>query len=662
MGYFKGWIYFILWYSSILAGYAGLFCPLFPVLLVSNKLYRYLTDVLFTFWQSYPTVLLEVLCGCDVQILGDPVMANETSLLIMNHRTRTDWNFLWPAVYHCTRGSIKYKYPTKFVLKDIIKHIPGIGWIMQLACFLYIKRNWVYDRKKIDRYINYFCEICYKYSLLIFPEGTDFTETTKENSFVYLAQKLLEKNMLDALYDLTLVYPDTIPQTEKILFNDGKFPQQVKMHFTRYPASVLPKTSDELKAFLEKRCQNMSEKKILEKLSELDRKAVDKFREYLRIPSVHPDVDYEPCVAFLKRYGEDLELPVNVYYVHEKKPTVVFTWAGKELNSKSILLNGHMDVVPVFENKWTHKPFDADIDEHGDIYARGAQDMKSNSVQYLEAIRRLKKDGVVPKRTVYVTFAPDEEIGVLGFREFVKTEDFRKMNVGFCVDEGDPCPRNSYIVYYGEKSCWEFTVHCPGQPGHGSHMPTNTAGEKARVIVDKFSDLRRAELRKLEENANLNVWDVTSVNLTRMRGGVQSNVIPEEFCLTYDVRISPTTNPKKFESMIEDWCKEAGAGVWIEYEEKEEQRPMTRLENNPYWDAMRRVAKDLDVTLEPQVMLGATDSRFVREINIPVLSFSLIRNTPYLPHDHDERVSVDAFLDGIRFMHKLIPAFTDVNE
>ncbi|KAB0791403.1 hypothetical protein PPYR_03203 [Photinus pyralis] len=275
MGHFKGRVYFILWYSSILAGYAGLFCPLLPILLISNKLYRYLTDVLFTFWQSYPTVLLEVLCGCDVQILGDPIKANETSLLIMNHRTRTDWNFLWPAVFHSTHGFSRYKYPTKFVLKDIIRHIPGIGWVMQLACFLYIKRSWSLDRAKIDEYINYFCEICYKYTLLIFPEGTDFTETTKENSnryakkhdlqryeyvlhprttgFVYLAEKLLENNALDALYDLTLVYPDTVPQTERIMFNDGKFPQQVKIHFTRYPASVLPKTSDDLRIFLERR-------------------------------------------------------------------------------------------------------------------------------------------------------------------------------------------------------------------------------------------------------------------------------------------------------------------------------------------------------------------------------------------------------------------------
>lgn len=44
----------------------------------------------------------------------------------------------------------------------------------------------------------------------------------------------MQKKALDAIYDLTLVYPDTVPQTEKILFSDGNFPQQVKMHFTRY--------------------------------------------------------------------------------------------------------------------------------------------------------------------------------------------------------------------------------------------------------------------------------------------------------------------------------------------------------------------------------------------------------------------------------------------
>lgn len=65
-----------------------------------------------------------------------------------------------------------------------------------------------------------------------------------------------------------------------------------------------------------------------------------------------------------------------------------------------------MDVVPVFEEHWTHPPFAADIDNDGKIYARGAQDMKCVGVQYLAAIRALKRDGFKPKRTFHITYTP----------------------------------------------------------------------------------------------------------------------------------------------------------------------------------------------------------------------------------------------------------------
>ncbi|XP_018565137.1 lysocardiolipin acyltransferase 1-like [Anoplophora glabripennis] len=269
-----GWLYCFLWFSSILAGYASLFCPLLPVMFISNKLYRYITDILFTYWQYYPTAMLEILCGCDIQVSGDPVQTGETSILIMNHRTRTDWNFFWPTLYHSVVGKGKLSHSTKFVLKDVIRHIPGPGWVMQLACFVYIKRCWLLDKEILQRYVDYVADISYKHSLLVFPEGTDFTEDTKKNSddfaarnniqkydyvlhprtkgFTFLAHQLLLKNNLDAVYDVTLVYPDTVPQREKVLLM-GYFPRVVKVHFARYPKSVLPKSEPGLKEFLERR-------------------------------------------------------------------------------------------------------------------------------------------------------------------------------------------------------------------------------------------------------------------------------------------------------------------------------------------------------------------------------------------------------------------------
>ena len=78
-------------------------------------------------FKYFSQVLLETLCGCDIQVSGDVILANETSLIVMNHRTRTDWNFLWPTMYHCVYGKSRFRHPTKFVLKDIIRHIPGPG-------------------------------------------------------------------------------------------------------------------------------------------------------------------------------------------------------------------------------------------------------------------------------------------------------------------------------------------------------------------------------------------------------------------------------------------------------------------------------------------------------------------------------------------------------
>lgn len=104
--------------------------------------------------------------------------------------------------------------------------------------------------------------------------------------------------------------------------------------------------------------------------------------------------------------AEQLQLSFRVFYPVEKKPVVVLTWLGQQPDAPSIILNSHMDVVPVFEELWTHPPFAAHIDDAGRIIARGAQDMKCVGMQYLAAIKALKRDGVHLKRTIHVTYVP----------------------------------------------------------------------------------------------------------------------------------------------------------------------------------------------------------------------------------------------------------------
>lgn len=162
-------------------------------------------------------------------------------------------------------------------------------------------------------------------------------------------------------------------------------------------------------------------------------------------------------MAFLKKQAESLKLPFFVCYPAKERPTnpvVVITWKGLEPNLPSIMLNSHMDVVPVDEARWTHSPFAAEIDADGNIFARGSQDMKCCGTLYLAAIRALIKEGMNLQRTIHVTFVPDEEIGSeFGMKAFVKSEEFKALNVGFEMDESVGLPfADTVLVLYVERT------------------------------------------------------------------------------------------------------------------------------------------------------------------------------------------------------------------
>ena len=61
-------------------------------------------------------------------------------------------------------------------------------------------------------------------------------------------------------------------------------------------------------------------------------------------------------------------------------------------------------------------------------------------------------------------------------------------------------------------------------------------------MINKMLDYREVQRIKLENNPNLSLGDVNTINLTMMSGGVQANVMPDNLILTFDVRITPTTN------------------------------------------------------------------------------------------------------------------------
>ena len=69
-------------------------------------------------------------------------------------------------------------------------------------------------------------------------------------------------------------------------------------------------------------------------------------------------------------------------------------------------------------------------------------------------------------------------------------------------------------------------------------------------LMNKLLGFREEQKKIYEADESLTLGDVTTVNLTYMSGGVQMNVVPNEFTVGFDIRITPTTNMTEFEARV----------------------------------------------------------------------------------------------------------------
>ncbi|XP_074139481.1 aminoacylase-1 isoform X3 [Sminthopsis crassicaudata] len=397
-------------------------------------------------------------------------------------------------------------------------------------------------------------------------------------------------------------------------------------------------------------------------LSEGEHPSVTLFRQYLQIQTVQPEPKYEEAVLFLEKIAKDLDLECQKVEVAPDRVVTILTWRGTDPKLCSLVLNSHTDVVPVFKEHWNHDPFEAFKDAEGNIFARGAQDMKCVGIQYLEAVRRLKAEGKSFPRTIHLTFVPDEEVGGhKGMELFVKRPEFQALRAGFALDEGLASPTETFTVFYSERSPWWLQVTSSGNPGHGSRFIENTAAEKLHKVVTSVLKFRKQEQQRLQSNPSLALGAVTSVNLTILQGGVAFNVVPATMSASFDFRVAPDVDLKAFEEQIQGWCQEAGEGVTYKFHQKwTEPRITATDDSNPWWAEFSRVCREMNLSVKPEIFPAATDSRYLRAAGVPALGFSPMNHTPVLLHDHNEFLNEAVFLRGIDIYARLLPALASV--
>ena len=167
-----------------------------------------------------------------------------------------------------------------------------------------------------------------------------------------------------------------------------------------------------------------SRRKLLEKIDQGRDKAVAFLRDMVVIPSVTGDE--AQIQTFVSKYMTKIGLDVDMWETdweqlkkhpgyrpvdrgYEGRPNIVATWKGAG-GGRSLLLNGHTDVIPVGGGEgWSDNPWSATI-KNGRMYGRGTADMKSGVASHIMAVECLMAAGMKPKGDVYINVVIDEEV------------------------------------------------------------------------------------------------------------------------------------------------------------------------------------------------------------------------------------------------------------
>ena len=402
------------------------------------------------------------------------------------------------------------------------------------------------------------------------------------------------------------------------------------------------------------------------------------------------DGEYTRCADYLVEQLLKAGLS-DVHVIPESlpgKPIVVASLVGEDSSLPGLLLNCHIDVVPVVEADWTVPAFEGKVDEaKGLVYGRGTQDMKCVCAQYIVALKKIARSGRRLKRSLHVSFVPDEEIGGAdGMNVLMQSDWFNSTGgkVDLVLDEGLASESDDFSVFYGERLPWWVFFDSQGNTGHGSRFIEGTAVESAAKIVNRALEYRENQRRLLHGHlastagcshavaAGKTLGDVTSVNVTQLQAGMVSsdgkpvvNVVPATARVGLDVRISPLQSPAEVESMLDAWCQEAskdgGAKTAWSFVHANTMKDhavtdFSCAEAAPWWHAFSSSLQSrFGISCKPAVFPAATDSRFLRAHGYKALGFSPIRRSKIMLHENDEHLLLDVFFEGCDVYLGLLP-------
>ena len=241
--------------------------------------------------------------------------------------------------------------------------------------------------------------------------------------------------------------------------------------------------------------------------------------------------------------------PVNVSY--ENAINVVGTHHPRQSSGRSLILNGHMDVVPAGPpGMWTTPPFEPRCE--GDwLYGRGGGDMKAGLAANIFALDALCRLGFQPAATVYIQSVVEEECTGNGALACLVR--------GYKADAAIiPEPEDDKLVRANVGVIW-FRVHVRGAPVHVREATTGSNAIEASFRL--IQALRRLEAewnaRKTQHRYFENLEHPINFNVGRIEGGDWASSVPATCSFDMRAAIYPGVDPRDAARDIEACLKAA---------------------------------------------------------------------------------------------------------
>lgn len=409
-------------------------------------------------------------------------------------------------------------------------------------------------------------------------------------------------------------------------------------------------------------------------------------QELIRVDTVNPPGNETVAAELLRARLEPLGIECSLYSRQPGRANLVARLRGRDPDAPRLLFLSHTDTVLAEPSEWAVPPWSGELRD-GEVWGRGALDMKGQVAAAAVALAVLAREGFEPEGDLIFAATADEEVGEGYGLSWLCEEHPEAIRATWCINEGggdriEVGGRVIYLCATSEKASAPFTLRVRGRAGHASMPATgDNALVKAAPFVERLAGLRlpatltpetrafvaalvpggspedgleRLKAEAPRAAAMIEPMLRTTVAPTQIAASATRNVIPALCEITCDCRLLPGVAPADVEAeLIAQLGPEGYELEWIEHVGGS-RSPL----DTPLWAAVEGFvhADDPGAALVPILLPGFTDSHYLRQaFGTIAYGFFPMRAmdaelAALLVHSIDERAAVDDLELGTRFL------------